>query len=153
MSDFTDTANYMNCERYKKITKTTYNSGCLLFCFMKRGTYLFILLQEYAWYVKHVSFNTYLVILLQSPNFYVKNMCIMQNTSNLLQLSCSHAVKRIWSSRHGIMLYTNLQIERFCSPSLLLLFRLLLTSYGCHVVSPRPSMHLGFTTNSFQKQC
>ena len=48
--------------------------------FMKRGTYLFILLPKYAWYVKLVSFKTYLLAILQSPNFYVKNMCIMQNS-------------------------------------------------------------------------
>ena len=28
-TDFTDTANYGNCNRYKKITKTTYNSSWL----------------------------------------------------------------------------------------------------------------------------
>ena len=58
---FTDTTNkYRNYEKYKKIGKTTYNSGAFSSHFMRRGMYLFILIQKYAWYVKHMSFNTYI---------------------------------------------------------------------------------------------
>ena len=55
---------------------------------MKRGPYLFILLQKYAHYVIHVCFNTYLLMFVQSPNFYVKKMCIMQNIVKQLLAAC-----------------------------------------------------------------
>ena len=72
--------NYRNCEKYTKISKTTYNSGCLLFWLWSEARIYLYFHIKYAWFVKHVSVNTYLLILLLSPNFYVKNMLIMQNS-------------------------------------------------------------------------
>ena len=54
---FTDTANYGNCIRYKKSLKLLTILVAFSSDFMKRGTYLFILLQKYARYEKHESFK------------------------------------------------------------------------------------------------